>query len=280
MDLRGFFRFCAGQEIEGIDLLDPEGYAWLWSEGDSLEKCRQWAAEDGLTIAALACGNNFAKADANARQLQVGAVIRATEKAVRCGAPVLRVFGGSHCEAGGEPGMETARGLELIIESLEQCLPHAEKAGVILALENHGRLPGHSFELKAVLDYFASPWLKALYDPANYIGNNMGEDEDPLHAYEALRGGIVHTHFKDVGKPVRDPSRRREPCVAGKGLTPLRQIIAKMTRDGYGGFCALEYEAALTVPEEEGVPASLAFLKKCRSAAAMQFLTREGGASR
>ena len=275
MDLRGFFRFCAEQGLEGVDILDTEGYPWLWSESDSLEKCVRWANEDGLMIAAYACGNNFAKAEAEARAEQVALVIRAIERAARCGAPLLRIFGGHHAQAGGEASIETASGLEMIIHGVAQCLPHAERAKVILALENHGRLPGHSYEQAAVLDHFRSPWLKALYDPANYIGNNMGEDEDPLRAFDCLRREIIHTHLKDVGPPVRDLKRRREPYVAGQGITPLRQIIAAMVKSGYKGFCALEYEASQTTPEREGVPASLDFLKKCREAALLQIRPSE-----
>lgn len=270
MNLRSFFTFCAAHGLEGVDLLDVDGYPWLWSSGDAPEKCVRWAKQEGLTIAAHACGNNFAQPAPEQRHGQVALVRNAIDHAAELGAPLLRIFGGYHCQAGGDPATKTANGLEMILDALEQCLPHAEKRGVILALENHGRLPAHSWESKTILDHFDSPWLKALYDPANYLGNSMDEDEDPLRAYQRLKGSIVHAHFKDVTTAKQNPARRREPCVAGEGLTPLCQIIAEMVRDGYDGFCALEYEAAAIVPEMEGVPASFTFLQDARAAARLQ----------
>ncbi|HWL51517.1 MAG TPA: sugar phosphate isomerase/epimerase family protein [Chthoniobacteraceae bacterium] len=270
MNLRSFFTFCAAHGLKGVDLLDSDGYPWLWSSGETAAQCVRWAQEEGLAIAAHACGNNFAQPTAEQRRGQIALVQKAIDHAGELGAPLLRIFGGYHRHAGGDPSTKTANGLEMIFNALEQCLPHAEKRGVILALENHGCLPAHSWESKTILDHFDSPWLKALYDPANYLGNSMTEDEDPLRAYQRLKGSIAHAHFKDVAPAKLNPARRREPCVAGQGLTPLCQIIAEMVRDGYDGFCALEYEAAAIVPEMEGVPASFAFLQDARAAALLQ----------
>lgn len=270
LNLRTFFSFCAQHGLEGVDLLDIDGYPWLWSSGAKLKDCAKWAQAEGLVIAAYACGNNFARPTEEERAAQVLLVGDAIEGATECEAPLLRIFGGYHRGSGGHASIGTVNGLDMVLAGLEKCLPLAEKHGVVLALENHGRLPGHSYESAAILEYFNSPWLKVLYDPANYLGNNMDEDEDPIRAYETLKGSIIHTHFKDVGPPVRDLKRRREPYVAGQGITPLRQIIARMIKDGYDGFGALEYEAALTVPEGEGVPASIAYLQEARAAALLQ----------
>lgn len=45
-------------------------------------------------------------------------------------------------------------------------------------------------------------------------------------------------------------------------MTPLRQVIAELTADGYAGYCSLEFEAARIVPEREGVTESLAYLRE------------------
>jgi len=268
MKLREFVDYCAEQDLEGVDLLDSAGYPWLWQDGTILSDCSRWAREAGLEIAAFACGNNFAKIGKEERQAQVALVCAAIDRAAECGAPSLRIFGGYHKETGGDPQVTSSLGLELILDGIGQCLPHAEARSVILCLENHGRLPGHSHESLAIIEYFNSPWLKAAYDAANYHGNNMDEDEDPLRAYENLRGQIAYAHLKDVWPARQNPDRRREPCIAGKGITPLRQVIAAMTADGYPGFCSLEFEASAIVPEIEGVTESLTYLKEARTIAA------------
>lgn len=265
MDLRGFLHFCAEQGIEGIDLLDSRAYPWLWKEGAcELDQVARWAADDGLSIAAYACGNNFAKTSDEAFREQVDLVRNALDEAARCGAPLLRIFGGYHHQTGGDPEMGLARGFERIIEGITAVLPHAERSGVVLALENHGRLPGHSWEIEQLIAHFNSPWLKVTFDPANFIANNMDEVEDPLRAYERLKKHVVHVHVKDFGPAKIDLTRRVEPCLNGTGLVPMRQFLRELLSDGYTGFCSLEYESARVMPEMEGVAFSLEYFKEFR----------------
>lgn len=209
MTLRRFIVYCAQQGLEGIDLLDIDHYPWLWSSGDDLAKVSEWVQQHGVAIAFYAAGNNFAKTDEAERRKQVEAVKKVIVRARDCGAPVVRIFGGYHRGAGGDPEISTWRGLELIVEGIEQCPPVAESCRVVLALENHGQLSGHAYEIRSILEYFASPWLQATYDPASYHGNSMDEDEDPLRMYEKLRGRIVHVHLKDVWPAKLDKTRRR-----------------------------------------------------------------------
>ncbi len=264
MDLRGFLRFCAENGLEGVDLLDSVGYPWLWRDAASeLAQVARWAEAEGVAIVAHACGNNFAKAEESAFRAEVATVENAIEEAARCGAPLLRVFGGYHLQTGGELGY--ARGMERVREGLEACLPLAQARGVVLALENHGRLPGHSYEIAALLAHFDTPWLKVTFDPANFLANNMDEPEDPLRAYERLHPQIAHVHVKDFGPAKLDLSRRVEPCLPGEGLTPLRQCLAALEEDGYTGFCSLEYEASRVCPELEGVPRALAYFTETRA---------------
>lgn len=274
MTLPDFIRYCAEQGLEGIDLLDVDHYPWLWAGKEDLAKVPEWACREGVAIAVYAAGNNFAKSDEAAWRKEVEAVRQVILRARDCGAPVVRIFGGYHCEAGGDPEMSTSRGLERVVAGIAECLSLAESSRVVLALENHGRLPGHSHESRAVVDHFASPWLKVTYDPANYHGNSMDEDEDPLRAYERLRDHVAHVHLKDVWPAKLDLKRRREPCVAGEGMTPLRQVVAELAADRYQGFCSLEYEAGRIVPEREGVTQSLAYLREAIAIAEAQWLSK------
>jgi len=267
MTLSKFITFCAEQKLSGADLLDPDFYPWGWDSGTTLRDALHRIREAGLDVGAFGCGNNFAKFDPGERNQQVEMVKTAIRRASECGASVLRIFGGYHQETGGDTQITYSLGLTLIKEGIEKCLPEAERQGVILALENHGRLPGHSHESVAIFNHFSSPYLKATFDPANYLGNSMDEDEDPIRAYEALRGHIAYVHLKDVWPAKHNPNRRREPCVAGKGLTPIRQIVAALARDKFDGYCSLEFEASAIIDETEGVVQSLNYLREVGRAA-------------
>ncbi len=260
MTLPLFVETCAQLGLDGFDLLDPTGYAWLWA-GGGIEQAARLVEKHGIPVAAYGCGNNFAKLDPDERRKQIEYVKDAIGRARDCGAETIRIFGGYHQGTGGEAGITKAKGLELVMEGIEACLPKAESCGVVLALENHGGLPGHSFESRAVLNAFRSPWLKVTFDPANYLGNNMGEPEDPLRAFAELKEEIAYVHLKDVWAVDQERKPRTGPCVPGDGMTPLRQVIAELTRAGYSGFCSLEYEAFETMPEPEGVAKSFVFIK-------------------
>ena len=56
------------------------------------------------------------------------------------------------------------------IESIEKCIPHAEKAGVILALENHWGLTTNIETLLRIWRAVDSPWLGINLDTGNYPG--------------------------------------------------------------------------------------------------------------
>ncbi len=265
MDIGKFFDFCLKQDLDGVDILDSKCYPWFWQDKNKDFKALPGLLKStGLFLAAYATGNNFAKTDGDERRASVEIVRNALDEASELGAPVLRIFGGYHCSAGGEEGIETDNGLEMVIEGIEKCLPHAEMRGVVMALENHGGLPAHSYELKAVIDYFNSSFLKVMFDCANFAGNSMQEPENTLDAYDLLKQHVAHVHVKDMGPCISNNFRKVEGYVAGKGFVPLKQFIARLEENGYSGFCSLEYEASAITPEIYGVPQSLDYLKKIR----------------
>jgi sugar phosphate isomerase/epimerase len=76
-----------------------------------------------------------------------------------------------------------------VIESFQQCLPAAEKAGVVLALENHwglGRTPEGVLRIVKAVN---SPWLKALMDTGNFL-------EDPYDKLDQMAPETVFVQAK------------------------------------------------------------------------------------
>jgi sugar phosphate isomerase/epimerase len=268
IDLEGYINFLGEQELDATDLMDSLCYPWQYSNKErEFSQISSWLDRAGLKLAAIACGNNFARFNENERLENIDKVKNAIHEAAELGAPLVRIFGGYHEECGGEPGLFYANGFEYILQGIEACLPEAEKYNIVLALENHGRLPGLSHEIKSIISHFNSPYVKCMFDCANFIASNMNETEDPIRAYELLKDDIVHCHVKDFGKPFGAMAERHVaayPAGAG-GLVPLRQFTALLERDDFEGYCSLEYEASWQVPEREGVIQSLEYLKQIRA---------------
>lgn len=267
INLNDFFEFLMVNQCDGVDLLDSHSYPWFFKDFRSERVAVEKKLSDcGLRIACYACGNNFAWDDAAAHQQAVALVINAIHEAAEMKVSCLRIFGGHHESSGGESGMTYRHGLEIIIRGIEACIGEAERCGVVLALENHGRLPGLSDEILLLMRYFRSPCLRVTFDVANFQPGTTGECESPMQAYEKLKDYVVHCHVKDLGLQLRDGIIYRMPSVAGEGgLVPLRQLAYALERDHFHGYCSLEYEAHDV--EEQGVSKSLKYLREIKGAA-------------
>lgn len=161
MDMETYINFLGEQQINATDLMDSQCYPWQYRDTKSeMPQVRKWLDKAGLKLAALACGNSFTHFDETVRQENIKKVKNAIHEASELNAPIVRIFGGHHESCGGEPGMLYSNGFEYILKSIEECLPEAEKSNIVLALENHGDMPGLSYEIKAILDHFNSPYLK------------------------------------------------------------------------------------------------------------------------
>ncbi|QSH40754.1 sugar phosphate isomerase/epimerase [Lentisphaerota bacterium ZTH] len=263
--IRKYIEYCAKLGMDGVDVMDSVNYPWQWRDAKSeLSEIPQTAADNGLQIAAYACGNNFTKkSDAEFNQ-QVANVKAGLNKAASIGAPLVRIFGGVKAHLpNGELSYPDA--MSRVLQGIELCLPEAEKCGVVIALENHFCMPGLSWEIKSIVKHFSSPYLKVMFDCANFLSNNMDELEDPLRAFDQLKDDVVHIHYKDFALNTDPEAETRiRAAVAGEGIIPLRQLAAGFEANGYDGFFSLEYEAGAFTPESEGVPRSTEYIKSVR----------------
>lgn len=267
MSTEQYLNFCGELGIEGSDLLN---YPALYADKSlELKHVRKWANAAGLKLPCYGVGNNFAVSDETKFKAAVDDVINGLREAADLEIPCLRIFGGYHGDpsCGGENGIGYANGFEKILKGLEQVLPYAERLGVTIALENHGRLPAHAWELKQIVNYFNSERLRILLDLGNLFANNMNEfSVEPLSALNELFKFIVHIHVKDFRPAVVLPNRKIEACLTGTGIVPIRQCMARLAELGYKGFLALEYEAAFLKPEKEGITECFSYLKDVRDA--------------
>lgn len=143
-----------------------------------------------------------------------------------------------------------------IISVFEDPAVRAEKADVILALENeHSCYLGTGSEIARVIKAVNSPGLRAVWDPGNAFC--AGEVPYP-DGYEAVRDYIVHVHIKDV---VWENDKPKFVCIGDGNIDydgQLRALIA----DGYDGYLSLETHYRPGGISEEGSRQCLASLKE------------------
>ena len=150
---------AARMGFDGVELLhrqmDSEDNAYL-------QKLKRLAFLHGLDLCGLSIHQGFVSPDADERRKNIDHTVRCIELAYALGIPTIRVntgrwgtsrdFDDLMANRGIEPplpGYTDEDGFPWVIDSLEKCLPAAERCGVTLGLENHwglGLTPDHLFE--------------------------------------------------------------------------------------------------------------------------------------
>lgn len=173
--------------FDGVELLhrqfDSEDPAYL-------NRLKQAAFRAGLAMPMLSIHQDFVSPDAAERQKNIDHTKHCIDLASGLGIPCVRLNSGRWKTIksfddlmkvkGDEPpiaGYTEKDALDWCIGSIEKCLPHAEKAGVVLALENHWGLTTKTENLLRIWKAVGSPWLGINLDTGNYPGDPYPEIE-------------------------------------------------------------------------------------------------------
>jgi len=141
------------------------------------------------------------------------------------------------------PGYTEDDGFKWCIDSIQDCLPHAEQAGVVLALENHWGLTRTPEGLLRIVNSIDSPWLGVLMDTGNFL-------EDPYDKLEEIAPQTVFVQAKTY-------YGGGEWYTLDLDYSRIAEILNKVE---YKGYISLEFEGKENA--NTGVPKSIELLKK------------------
>ena len=120
----------------------------------------------------------------------------------------------------GELKEENAEEIERLVVVIREVAPRAEKAGVILGIENTLTARANV----AILDRVNSPAVQVWYD----VGNTFGKGYDVPAEIRMLAGRICEFHIKD------------NPHLLGQGRLPFPEVARAILDIGYRGWLMLE----------------------------------------
>jgi sugar phosphate isomerase/epimerase len=224
-------------------------------EAGYLQRLKRRAFVNGLSLCGFSTHQGFLYPDAATRRKNIDHTIHTIELAYALGIPTIRIntgrwgttkdFDELMANRGIEPrlpGYSDDDGFQWVIESIEKCLPAAEKCGVTLALENHwglGRTPEGVLRIVNAID---SPWLACTLDTGNFL-------EDPYDKLELMAPKTVFVQAKTY---------------YGGGIwytldLDYPRIAAMLRRHNYRGYVSLEFEG--NESWETAVPKSLKLLR-------------------
>jgi len=121
-----------------------------------------------------------------------------------------------------------------VIKRMEKKVQWAEREDVILVHENergiYGDIPERCRDILSTID---SPYLRANFDPANFVFENVKPYQE---AFPLLEEFTSYVHIKDA-------LHRQEKviCVpAGEGEAEVKEVLKALRDNGYQGFLSLE----------------------------------------
>ena len=152
---------------------------------------------------------------------------------------------------------------EMIVDAYAEPAAIAERAGVILGIENeHACCLATGAQTARVLEEIASPSVQAIWDPGNAF--MAGELPFPT-GYEAIKDFIAHVHVKDAKVP--DGGLVPEWAVVGAGAIDFAGQFAALKQSGYDGWLSLETHYSGHPTKEASSRASLEGMLRLLAAA-------------
>ena len=244
---------AARHGFEGVEVLHrqmPE------ESTEYLNKIKRLAFTHGLSLYMLSIHQNFVSPDPAVRQTNIDHTKRCIDLASQMGIPAIRLNSGRWgtiasfddlMKVKGDepplPGYKNDDAFTWCIDSIEKCLPHAAKAGVVLCLENHWGLTTDPKAVVRIVDAIKSPWLGVNMDTGNYVGDPYSQMEilapraTIVQAKTYYGGGVWYTLDLDY-----------------------QRIAAILRKHNYRGWISLEMEGKEEA--DSAVAKSLAVLRK------------------
>lgn len=220
MTLIDVVHFCAEHRVDAVDVTGYyfPGYPKVPSD-DYIYELKKTAFLNGVTISGTGVRNDFAVADAAARQSDVRMVKEWIEVASKLGAPVIRVFSGRQLPE----GHTFNQVLEWMIPEFQECAAHGERHGVIVGLQQHNDFLKTADETIRVVKAVNSEWFGDILDIGSLRTNEVYAEIEKLTPY------AVSWQLKElVG-------------IGGKDVpTDLRRVRAIIEKVGYRGFLPIE----------------------------------------
>jgi L-ribulose-5-phosphate 3-epimerase len=164
--------------FDGVELLHRQ---FASEEKGYLNSLKQRAFDKGLSMPMLSIHQDFVSPDAAERQKNIDHTKHCIDLAAQLGIACVRLNSGRWKTIksfddlmkakGDEPpiaGYKEADAIGWCVDSIRATLPHAESAGVKLALENHWGLTTKIPTLLDIWKQVNSPWLGINLDTGNY----------------------------------------------------------------------------------------------------------------
>ena len=213
---------------------------------------RKAVEETGMVIPMMCASPDFTIPDPLLRKQEVEKEIYAIEMSAALGAKYCRVLSGQR-----RKDITKEEGMNYVVDSINACIPTAEKLGITLIIENHYKDDFWTEpEFAQMMDVFVdlvsridSKYFGVNYDPSNVIAAG----EEPLELLEKIKHRVVTMHASDryLANGTIEDLRKAEGGsagyvsffkhgVIGKGLNDYDAIFKTLKDVGFDSWISIE----------------------------------------
>ena len=221
-------------------------------EPTDVEPIARLMADTGQATSMICFSPDFTHPDAEERARQVRRQKAAIDLTVRLGARYCRTLSGQR-----HPGLTYAEGVSRTLDGIRRSLEHAERAGVVLCMENHYKDGTWQYPEFAqdettfleIVDRIDSPFFGVQYDPSNATVGGY----DPTRFLEKVAHRVVTMHASDrylaPGATIEDLKSADGAAgyaavlrhgETGRGMNDYDAIFRILAGAGFTGWISLE----------------------------------------
>ncbi len=211
-----------------------ERHHGLTLDSRTIPQVRAWAADAGLTIGSLSGYSDFAQRDADALAAERERLLTTCRVAAEMEVEIVRAFVGDT-----KPGLTLDEVYPAIVDSFRQVAAEAQKLGLKLAIENHGRLLNDGPGLVQLIKEVNASNLGLTLDTGNFAwaGHDAAQTQ---HDFEVALPYTFNLHIKD-GVWRED---RFDFVPAGEGELDIAGLMKQLVQRDYQGMVYSEYEGS------------------------------------
>jgi sugar phosphate isomerase/epimerase len=248
MSLFDWIKMARTLDVEGLEFYN--GFFESFDIG-YLQKVRDALDSEGLAMPMFCYSPDFTNPDPSKRKMEIEAEIKIMHVASFFGARTCRVLSGQRY-----PSVSRQDGIRWVVEAIRSLLPHAEKLGLILAMENHYKdnywkypeFAQKSDIFLEIINQIDSRWFGVNYDPSNALIAG----EDPIELLRAIKHRLVSMHASDrylEGGTIEDLRKLEDSIgyakilkhgVVGKGMVDYDKVFEILQSVDFKGWISIE----------------------------------------
>jgi sugar phosphate isomerase/epimerase len=246
-----YFEFLDYAASLGLQGIEPTSYYFPKNfDAAFLLKMKRRSHIRGLDLSCGAIRNDFCRRPGPELDADLKHCEQWVDTYARLGVRAIRVFAGTTPK-----GDDEGEAVKRCIDVLQQACKPAERAGVFLALENHGGITSRVETMLEIIRGVRSPWFGVNLDSGNFR-----ETADPYEELAKIAPYAVNAQIKiEVSRRIDGKVKTEE--------SDYRRVIRLLKDAGYTGWLALEYEG-----KEDpfvGIPKALDKLRSALAAEGM-----------